>query len=109
MQKIYHLLHCLHQVLQAFQICNGLSNTAGVQLFLTSRGFEPGAIDGAYGDRTADAIRSYQASVGLGQTGSINDELMKRLSLMHQVMVLQINLGSIKNWWWSNNKYHKQW
>ena len=44
-----------------------------MQLFLTSRGFEPGPIDGAYGDKTADAIRSYQASVGLGQTGSIND------------------------------------
>ena len=62
------------------QICqDGLSNTAGVQLFLTSRGFEPGPIDGAYGDRTADAIRSYQASVGLGQTGSINDELINKV------------------------------
>ena len=64
----------------SLQICqDGLSNTAGVQLFLTSRGFEPGPIDGAYGDRTADAIRSYQASVGLGQTGSINDELMSKI------------------------------
>ena len=62
------------------QICqDGLSNTAGVQLFLTSRGFEPGPIDGAYGDKTADAIRSYQASVGLGQTGSINDELINKV------------------------------
>ncbi len=62
------------------QICqDGLSNTAGVQLFLTSRGFEPGPIDGAYGDRTADAIRSYQASVGLSQTGSINDELINKV------------------------------
>ena len=64
----------------SLQICqDGLSNTAGVQLFLTSRGFEPGPIDGAYGDKTADAIRSYQASVGLGQTGSINDELMSKI------------------------------
>ena len=62
------------------QICqDGLSNTAGVQLFLTSRGFEPGPIDGAYGDKTADAIRSYQASVGLGQTGSIDDELINKV------------------------------
>ena len=62
------------------QICqDGLSNTAGVQLFLTSRGFEPGPIDGAYGDKTADAIRSYQASVGLGQTGAINDELVNKV------------------------------
>ena len=50
-----------------------------MQLFLTSRGFEPGPIDGAYGDKTADAIRNYQASVGLGQTGSINDELINKI------------------------------
>ena len=61
-------------------ICqDGLPNTAGVQLFLTSKGFEPGPIDGAYGEKTANAIRSYQASVGLGQTGSINDELINQI------------------------------
>ncbi len=64
----------------SLNICqDGLSNTAGVQLFLTSRGFEPGPIDGAYGDKTADAIRSYQASVGLGQTGAIDDELINKI------------------------------
>ena len=64
----------------SLNICqDGLSNTAGVQLFLTSRGFEPGPIDGAYGDRTADAIRNYQASVGLGQTGAIDDELINKI------------------------------
>ena len=61
-------------------ICqDGMPNTAGVQLFLTSKGFEPGPIDGAYGEKTANAIRSYQASVGLGQTGSINDELINQI------------------------------
>ena len=64
----------------SLNICqDGLSNTAGVQLFLTSKGFEPGPIDCAYGDKTADAIRSYQASVVLGQTGSINDELINKI------------------------------
>ena len=64
----------------SLNICqDGLSNTAGVQLFLTSRGFEPGPIDGAYGDRTADAIRNYQASVGLGQTGAVDDELINKI------------------------------
>ena len=61
-------------------ICqDGLSNTAGVQLFLTSRGYDPGPIDGAYGDRTANAIRNYQSSVGLGQTGAIDDELINKI------------------------------
>ena len=46
-------------------ICqDGMTNTAGVQSFLTSRGFEPGPIDGAFGEKTANALRSYQASVG---------------------------------------------
>ena len=49
-------------------ICqDGLNQTAGVQAFLTSRGFEPGAIDGAFGDRTSNAIRNYQSSVGINQ------------------------------------------
>ena len=61
-------------------ICqDGLSNTAGVQLFLTSRGYDPGPIDGAYGDRTANAIRNYQSSVGLGQTGAIDDALINKI------------------------------
>ena len=61
-------------------ICqDGISNTAGVQLFLVSRGYDPGPIDGAYGEKTANAIRNYQSSVGLGQTGAINDELVNKI------------------------------
>ena len=61
-------------------ICqDGLPNTAGVQLFLVSRGYDPGPIDGAYGEKTANAIRNYQSSVGLGQTGAIDDELVNKI------------------------------
>ena len=55
-------------------ICQeGLTQTAGVQGFLASRGFDPGPVDGAYGDKTANAIRAYQASKGVNQSGAIDD------------------------------------
>tara|TARA_B100001113_G_scaffold282425_1_gene237406 strand:- start:1857 stop:4820 length:2964 start_codon:yes stop_codon:yes gene_type:complete len=61
-------------------ICQeNLPQTAGVQAFLSSRGFDPGTVDGAFGDRTANALKSYQASVGIGQTGTINDETLNRI------------------------------
>ena len=55
-------------------ICQeGLSQTAGIQGFLASRGYEPGPVDGAYGDKTANALRNYQASKGINQSGAIDD------------------------------------
>lgn len=55
-------------------ICqDGLSQTAGVQSFLASRGYEPGPVDGAYGEKTANALRNYQASKGITQSGAIDD------------------------------------
>ena len=61
-------------------ICQeNLPQVAGVQAFLSSRGFDPGTVDGVYGDRTADALKSYQASVGIGQTGTINDETLNKI------------------------------
>ncbi len=61
-------------------ICQAnLPQTVGVQVFLTSRGFDPGTIDGAFGDRTANALKNYQASVGIGQSGSIDDETVNKI------------------------------
>ena len=61
-------------------ICQAnLPQTAGVQAFLASRGFDPGVIDGAFGDRTANALRNYQASVGITQSGSIDDETVNKI------------------------------
>ena len=55
-------------------ICQaGLNQTAQVQTFLTTRGFEPGPIDGAFGDKTSSAINRYQASKGITQSGAIDD------------------------------------
>ena len=61
-------------------ICQeNLPQIAGVQAFLSSRGFDPGTVDGAFGDRTANALKNYQASVGIGQTGTINDETLNKI------------------------------
>ena len=61
-------------------ICQeNLPQVAGVQTFLSSRGFDPGTVDGAFGERTANALKNYQASVGIGQSGSINDETLNKI------------------------------
>src|SRR6056300_343441 len=61
-------------------ICQAnLPQTAGVQAFLASRGFDPGVIDGAFGDRTANALRNYKAAVGITQSGSIDDETVNKI------------------------------
>ena len=61
-------------------ICQeNLPQIAGVQAFLSSRGFDPGTVDGAFGERTANALKNYQASVGIGQSGTINDETLNKI------------------------------
>ncbi len=61
-------------------ICQeNLPQVAGVQAFLSSRGFDPGTVDGALGERTANALKNYQASVGIGQSGTINDETLNKI------------------------------
>tara|TARA_B100000700_G_scaffold86886_1_gene97744 strand:+ start:8311 stop:11277 length:2967 start_codon:yes stop_codon:yes gene_type:complete len=61
-------------------ICQeNLPKVVGVQAFLSSRGFDPGTVDGAYGDRTANALKNYQASVGISQSGTINDETLNNI------------------------------
>ena len=61
-------------------ICqDNLPQVAGVQAFLSSRGFDPGTVDGAFGEKTANALKNYQASVGIGQSGTINDETLNKI------------------------------
>ena len=61
-------------------ICqDNLPQVAGVQAFLSSRGFDPGTVDGEFGERTANALKNYQASVGIGQSGTINDETLNKI------------------------------
>ena len=55
-------------------ICQaGFNQTAQAQVFLTTRGFEPGLIDGSFGPKTENAISDYQASKGLSQSGTVDD------------------------------------
>jgi hypothetical protein len=50
------------------------------QVYLTYKGFSPGAIDGVPGARTDTAVRSFQASIGVAQTGALDDTLMAQLA-----------------------------
>ena len=49
------------------------------QVLLTYRGFSPGGIDGVVGARTAAAIRAFQASIGVAQSGVVDDALLAAL------------------------------
>ena len=86
MQLLFRLQLCLHLAHPHLFICqDGLNQTAGVQSFLVSRGFEPGPIDGAFGEKTAGALRNYQASVGLSQSGTIDDATLAKIKEEAQV------------------------
>lgn len=50
-----------------------------VQRLLDEQGYDPGAVDGIFGDRTARAIRSYQSNNGLPVTGKVSANLLQRL------------------------------
>jgi peptidoglycan hydrolase-like protein with peptidoglycan-binding domain len=50
------------------------------QIYLTYKGFAPGAIDGIMGSATAAAIRRFQHSTGASQTGIVDDALIAQLS-----------------------------
>ena len=52
-----------------------------IQRALVERGFEPGKIDGAMGSRTRDALRAFQRSIGLPDTGRIDDATLAALGL----------------------------
>jgi len=49
-----------------------------VQKLLDEQGYDPGAVDGSFGDRTARAIRSYQQNNGMKGTGKVSPELLDR-------------------------------
>ena len=53
----------------------------GVQRRLADRGYDPGPADGAMGQRTEAALRTFQRSVGLPATGQIDDATLAALGL----------------------------
>jgi peptidoglycan hydrolase-like protein with peptidoglycan-binding domain len=46
---------------------------------LKAAGFNPGSIDGVLGSRTREALRRYQASLGLSTTGILDDTTRQAL------------------------------
>src|SRR5262245_60893078 len=49
------------------------------QIALLDAGYEPGQIDGMMGPRTQAAIREFQASYGLPQTGRLDEPTQRQL------------------------------
>lgn len=50
-----------------------------IQQMLTELGYRPGAVDGAMGERTRQAIRRYQSNTGLGVDGHPSEALLQHL------------------------------
>lgn len=49
------------------------------QMLLIRLGYQPGPVDGVYGNTTASAIRAYQVDQGLLETGKPSDELITQM------------------------------
>ena len=49
---------------------------SGVQMALNLLGFDVGTPDGVAGDRTAQAIRSFERQTGMSESGKINPRLL---------------------------------
>lgn len=56
------------------------------QLYLTLRGFSPDGIDGKLGPHTIDALRAFQASAGLPQTGQPDSQTLAALTPQVQAL-----------------------
>jgi peptidoglycan hydrolase-like protein with peptidoglycan-binding domain len=55
-----------------------------LQQSLNEHGFDAGAVDGKIGSQTSDAIRRFQAKMGLQQTGQIDTQTLAQLGLSGQ-------------------------
>ncbi|WP_165807683.1 peptidoglycan-binding domain-containing protein [Plesiomonas shigelloides] len=53
--------------------------TKEAQRLLTNLGYKPGAVDGNYGRRTADAVKAFQRDAGIIQDGRITQDLLSLL------------------------------
>lgn len=54
--------------------------TREAQQLLTDLGYDPGPIDGQYGRRTSEAIKSFQRDIGLTQDGLVSNDLLNSLN-----------------------------
>jgi peptidoglycan hydrolase-like protein with peptidoglycan-binding domain len=53
------------------------------QIALQNAGFDPGRIDGMMGAKTQEALREFQASKGLPQTGTLDAATQRELRVEH--------------------------
>lgn len=54
--------------------------TQRIQMELKARGFYEGSTDGAFGAKTAEAVKKFQASIGKAQTGIVDKALLATLA-----------------------------
>jgi peptidoglycan hydrolase-like protein with peptidoglycan-binding domain len=59
----------------------GQGNVKQVQEALKDKGFDPGAIDGVMGQKTQEALKSFQQSKNLKVTGRLDSETAQQLGV----------------------------
>lgn len=60
---------------------------ASVQKALMHEGFDPGKIDGIFGDNTIAAMQAFQSKKGLRETNSLNQETLKAITTDMQKLI----------------------
>ena len=50
-----------------------------IQAILNNNGYDAGPVDGVMGEKTRQAIRTFQADKGMEPTGEVNEELVRKL------------------------------
>lgn len=61
--------------------------TREAQQLLTDLGYDPGPVDGDYGRRTADAVKSFQRDAGITQDGWIDQDLLSTLRSIREKLL----------------------
>lgn len=59
----------------------GSADVRGAQQALNDRGYDAGAVDGVFGPQTESAIRSFQQTQGLPQTGALDPATLAALGV----------------------------
>jgi hypothetical protein len=67
----------------SFETAPDQNSVRQAQIALRDAGFEPGRIDGMMGPKTQAALRQFQASQGLPQTGRLDATTQQQLMATH--------------------------
>jgi Putative peptidoglycan binding domain. len=69
-----------------------------IQRQLNQAGFDAGTVDGVWGNQTMSALKAWQLSKGLAQTGNVDDQTWQGLMAVPQPDILERSLQLTADW-----------